>query len=270
MNNQNRIGFFTSSQASRLTGFEKRKMRKSELENFKLENPKSRITTCEIDGLSSKGHTYVEEVFLETLMGRSISTDVKTKPMKWGNLMEVVLFNLLGLGYKMTHKQTIKHHSKEFENIWSGTPDLIAEGIKIGEIKCYEPKKFALLSVCLLKRNVQFFKEQFPDEYWQCVSNAILCKLKVAEIIVYMPYRSELETIIEKIIETNFLEMNGLNPQDYYFMSRDEIDSLPHLPDDSKMSNINSFEFDIPQADIDHLTNQMRTAKEELELKKAA
>lgn len=235
MDNNNRAGFFTSSQMSRLVA------------SLKSGKP------------SQAFFGYIDEVVAERAMGRVVSTEVKTQPMKWGNVMEVVLFNLLGLGYKMTHKQTIKH--PKYSKAWSGTPDLIAEGVKIGEIKSFQPKAFSMLSMCLLKKDVDAFRDEFPKEYWQCVSNAILCGLKRAEIIAYMPYKKELIEIIEQIEDSNFLERNGLDPQDYYFMTRNDIESMPYLPDDSPMSNINSFEFDIPVDDIMLLTKRVIEAE---------
>lgn len=238
MDNKNRIGFFTSSQMSRLAA------------SLKSGKP------------SQAFYGYIDEVICEIEMGRLSSVEVKTVPMKWGNLMEVVLFNLLGMNYKMCHKQTIKHPI--YNDVWSGTPDLISEGVKIGEIKSYQPKNFASMSLCLRKQSIEDFKSNFPKEYWQCVSNAILCDLPRAEIIAYMPYKDELLGIINQVEDTNFLEMNGLDPQDYYFLTQNDIETLPYLPDDSKMSNINSFEFEVPKEDIDLLTKRVEMAKEEL------
>lgn len=199
-------------------------------------------------GKPSAGYyTYIDEVAHSRLMGRPVTTEVKVRAMKWGSLMEVVLFNLLGLDYEMTHKKTIE--SKKYPLDWSGTPDLITPK-KIGEIKAYEPKKFSSLSVCLNKKDIGLFKQNFKQEYWQCVSNAVLCGVKRAEIIVYMPYLSELKEIIQQIEESNFLERNNLDPTDYYFMTRDNLESLAYLPDNSVMSNINSFEFEVPKEDI--------------------
>lgn len=234
MDNTNRSGFATSSQMSRIAA--------------SLKNGKP----------SQAFFGYVEEIIDERFMGRVASTNVKTRPMKWGNLMEIVLFNLLGMDYEMAHKKTIKHH--KYSKIWSGTPDLIAAK-KIGEIKCFEPKAFSSLSRCLLKKDVQLFKDKFPKEYWQCVSNAILCKVQRAEIIAYMPYKSELIKIIDLITSTDFLEDNGLEPNDYYFMTTADIESLPYLPDDSPISNINSFEFEVPMEDQIFLTKRIIEAE---------
>ena len=234
MENKYRNGYFTSSQMSRLAA------------SLKSGKP------------SSAFYTYVDEVFYETQMKRSCNVEVKTVPMKWGNLMECVLFSILGLDYKMTHQQTITHpiYSKN----WSGTPDLIKEGFKIGEIKSFQPKNFAALSLCIAKKDIDLFKSEFPKEYWQCVSNAILCDLPNAEIISYMPYFDELKEIIEKVEDTNFLEANGLNLQDYYFLIQGNIEGLPYLPKESKIENITRFEFEVPQEDKELLTQRVELA----------
>jgi hypothetical protein len=241
MDNSKRTGFFTSSQMSRLTA------------SLKSGKP------------SSAFNTYVNEVYLETQMKRPCNLQVKTIPMKWGNLMECVLFNILGLDYKMTHQQSIKHPI--YSDNWSGTPDLIKEGFKIGEIKSFQPKNFAELSLCIAKKDIDLFKTEFPKEYWQCVSNAVLCELANAEIISYMPYFDELEEIIEKVEDTNFLESNGLNPQDYYFLIQGDIEGLPYLPKDSKIENITRFEFVVPEEDKEFLTKRVELAIESLTLK---
>lgn len=238
MDQNKRIGNFTSSQISRLCGFARNK-----------KDP------------SKAFYGYCREKFLERKMGRPIHKQVKTIPMKWGSLMEVVLFNLLGIEYEMTHKQTIIHPKYNF---YSGTPDLIAP-IKAGEIKSYEPLKFSAMTVCILQEDVQKFKLEYPEEYWQSVSNAVLTKKKRTEIITYMPYKSELLEIIKKVEDENFLESNGLNPSDYYFLGRDDIESLPYLPDDSKMSNVNSFEFELPEEDVVFLLKRIIMAEKEVQ-----
>lgn len=239
MDNSKRHGRFTSSQNHKATA------------SLKSGKP------------SQAYFTYVAEKAVERSMQRTADTKVKVRAMLWGKLMEIVLFNLLGLEYKMVHKQTLVHPDYWF---WSGTPDLKTDK-KIGEIKCYEPKKFGLLSMCLLKKNVALLKENFKEEYWQCVSNACLLGVNRAELIAYMPTKTELKEIIEQVQEGNFLERNGLDPTDYIFwFNENNIESLPYLPDDSPMSSVNSFEFDVPREDIDFLTERLISANEEVEL----
>lgn len=258
MDNSLRIGYPTSSQASRLIGFESRKMTPEEKKEFLKTNPGSRKQNIEIDGFAKPGHTYIEEIAFERLMKRTIKPEVKTQAMKWGSIMEIVLFDLLGLEYEMQHKNTLIHPKYNF---WRGTPDLIVKKVKIGEIKCFEPKKFMQLSIALKNKDLQKLKDDFPEEYWQCVSNAHICEVNRAELITYMPYKSELLEIMKKIDETNFLERHGLNDYDYYFLTEEKIEFLPYLPDDSEVSNINSWEFEIPEEDLQLLENRIIDAE---------
>lgn len=199
---------------------------------------------------------YVEEKSLEKMIGRTSKTQVKTQSMKWGNLMEVVLFDLIGsVQYEMVHKDTLLH--PKYGNFWSGTPDLIVKDKKVGEIKCFEPLHFAKLSKALLSEDIEVIKKEEPAVYWQVLSNALILGVDICEIIAYMPYKNELEEIIEMVEETNFLERNKLNPGDYYFLTRENIESLPYLPDESEFSNINSFEFEVPKEDAEFLTERI-------------
>jgi hypothetical protein len=200
-------------------------------------------------------YTYAKEKKHEKKMGRSGKVEKKVQATKWGSLLEVVLFDLLGLEYSMGHKDTMLH--PEYGEFWSGTPDLIVTDVKAGEIKCPEPARFANLEEALLSEDTEKIKEEDPEAYWQVISNALICGVDRAEIIAYMPYKTELLEIIEKVESTNFLERNGLDPQDYYFLTRNDIESLPYLPDDSPMSNINSFEFEVPKEDAEFLTERI-------------
>ena len=260
MEAEKRTGNFTSSEVYKLIPTGSVPMSKDELVEFKKENPGSKKRNKD-SRFSELGKTYIKEKRNEILMGRSSSVEVNTKPLKWGSLMEVVLFqkNELGLNYRMAHKLTIVHDTiKHF----SGTPDLIELGVKIGEIKSFYPNNFCNLSLCLLEKDIELFKKDFSKEYWQCVSNSILCDVDRAEIIVYMPYYDELIDIIGQVQETNILEANNLNPTDYWFLQNDDINTLPFLPNDSKMSNINRMEFEVPKADKEFLISRIKEASE--------
>lgn len=203
---------------------------------------------------SKSFYTYAEEVAAERFIKRGSKTEVKTQPMKWGSLMEIVLFNNLGMGWTMEHKNTVLH--EKYGHIWSGTPDLVASEI-CAEAKCYEPKKFGLLSLCLSKKNVEELKSKFKEEYWQVVSNAVLTKKKRAMIIAFMPTRSELEKIFDKIENSDFLIDNGLIPSDYFFFTKENIESFPYLDDDSGVDSIQSFEFEVPSEDVVFMTKRI-------------
>lgn len=239
MNNTYRRGFFTSSQNHRLIAYERGKQL----------------------GFNAKGHTYIEEVFIERIIGRVIDAEIDVISTKWGSLMEIVLFQLLDLGWTMTHKQTDRH--PKHKNYWSGTPDFVAVD-KIAEAKCFYIKNFVKLSLCLLKQDIQIFKKEFPKEYWQCVSNAAIKDKNKAVIIAFMPTKKQLEKVIEDII--NICEQNGLDIGKYYFIDRNDIESMPYLPEDSKLDNINMFEFVVPKEDLRLL--ESRIIKAEIEVQK--
>jgi len=237
LDNTKRNGNFTSSEIHRLCGFDRSGKKPSAI-----------------------FYSYVNEKHGEIDMNRSIKVQDKSKTSKWGLLMEVVLFNHLGLNYAMKSQDTIV--SDKYEH-FSGTPDLISED-KIGEIKCYYPLKFYNLTKCLLKKDVELLKKEFKAEYWQCVSNAILADKKKVELITFMPKYKELIDIIIEITETDFLTRNGLEEKDFYFILNDDIETLPYLPDDSKMESINRFEFEVPKEDVDFLLERIEMANLEL------
>ena len=258
MEEEKRIGNFTSSEIYKLIPMGSVPMTKEELAEYKILNPKSRKRNKDA-GFSDLGKTYIKQKRNELLMNRTSSVQINTKPLKWGSLMEVVLFQKkeLGLDYRMAHKLTIIHDKIPH---FSGTPDLIQLGVKIGEIKSYYPDNFCNMSLCLLQKDIELFKSEFPKEYWQCISNAILCDVDRAEIIVFMPYKDELIDIIEQVEQTNLLEGNNLNPTDYWFLANDDIETLPFLPNDSKIKNINRFEFEVPKNDKEFLISRIKEA----------
>lgn len=237
MDNSKRTGFATSSQMHRVCA------------SLKNGNP------------SQAFFGYAEEVAGERFSERPSSTEVKTQPIKWGSLMEIVLFNKLGIGWTMEHKNTIIH--EEFAEIWSGTPDLIADKI-CAEVKCYGPKKWASMAMCMDKGDINLIKEKYTEEYWQVVSNAILSKKDKAMLICFMPKKAELLQVFKDVEETDFLIDNNLDPKDYYFLNEDNIESFPYLNDDAKVDSIQSIEFDVPMQDKIFLLGRIEAFENEV------
>lgn len=200
-------------------------------------------------------------------MGCCLDADgAYSQPMAWGNFMELVIFNLLGIEYKIASKQTFLHpvHGE----FWSGSADLIVPNIKIGEIKCYQKKKFAQYTDALIKEvsheftlsdKIESIKKDFPEEYWQLVSNAVIQQVPNAEAITYMPFESEMIGIKE--LANDFA---GDDAWKYRFITEKPLEQLPVLKDGGYYNNINKFEFEVPKEDIEHLTNQMILASKEL------
>ncbi|MGB0896901.1 MAG: hypothetical protein ACPGRW_06235 [Flavobacteriaceae bacterium] len=218
------------------------------------------------DGSPSQAfYTYVEQTAKEKLIGRSLGTQVISAPLKWGSLMECVVFNALpGFHYSMTHKNTILHPKKG--HIWSGTPDLIAKE-KVGEIKCFYLEQYISFALALKSKDIEKIKKEFPLPYWQLVSNCIICKKKVGELIGFIPKKSQLEQILIAIEDTDFLINNGLNPSDYYFFRPENIESFNYMPDDCKLDNMTTFEFEIPMEDKIFLIKKFKEFEKEVNKK---
>lgn len=227
--NINRIGNFTSSEIYKLM-------------------TKSR----DGKGIGAPGFTYIEEKRIERKLGRSISMDVSNRSMIWGKFMEARVFDLLPFGYELCSTKTVLH-----PNIpeWAGTPDLIFHGQKVADIKCFEPKNFAQFADVLMDKDPELFKSEYPKEYWQLVSNAIIAGVDKAESILYMPYLSELEAIRE------MAEMyDGEDQWQYMFIANSPASQLPYLPDGGYYKNLICFDFTVPISDIEELHDRVRAA----------
>lgn len=224
MNNENRRGRFTSSNI------------------FKL------IPEGTFHGFQKPAITYIKDKQIEIRMKRCLDVGGYSQTAAWGEFMEMVIFNLLGLEYKISSKETKLHPDKLLSRYWSGSCDLEVPGIKIGEIKCYQPKNFALYSDALLKKDIEVLKKDFKQEYWQMVSNAAIHQVKRAEAIAYMPYESEMEDIRDLAAS-----YEGADMWKYRFIYEKPSSELAVLPNDGYYCNVNNFEFKVPQEDIDLL-----------------
>lgn len=255
--NEERIGRFTSSQMYRLMPQGKVKMTPEELAEFKLANPKSKATT-RIGGFSQLGETYIRDKQIERRMGATIDEGGYSRYGAWGNFMELVVFSHLKLRYDISSQKTTSHPT--LGEYWSGSCDLRIIDTKgdivgISEIKCYWRKNFALYADCLMKKDINLFREEFPKEYWQIISNAIIHNVDVGEAIVYMPYISEMEEIKELAND-----YEGENKWHYRFIAEEPNYKLPCLPDGGYYENIYTFEFKIPKSDKDYMISRIKEA----------
>ena len=231
--NKERIGSFTSSEIYKLI---KKGTGKNEF--------------------SAPGLTYIEEKQLEIKLGRSIGVDAYSQAMAWGSFMELYVFSLIGTEYIITSNETDAHPTIKG---WAGSKDLIVLGKKVSDIKCYQPKNFAQYTNALLKCDVENIKNNFPKEYWQLVSNAIINDVPNAEAITFMPYESELEDIRE--MAANY---DGGDQWKYRFIAEADKSALPYLPDGGYYKNLNIFEFEISLEDKIILTERVKLAIKEL------
>jgi hypothetical protein len=237
MNNKNRQGRFTSSQMFRLLG------------------------------TPAVKKTYIKDINIERKMQRCLDVGSYSQSMAWGRYMETRVFQLMDKSYTMVSKETIVHPEKELEMFWSGSPDLIAfnkkgDAEKVSEVKCFYPKAFSELTDAILSKDIEQLKACHKGkEYWQVVSNAILCGVDTAEIISYMPKKSEMIEIRDDV--SNF---EGEDLWQYRFIVERSDAELPVLNDHGFYDSLNVFTFEVPMEDKVKLTEAVINASSELEI----
>jgi hypothetical protein len=208
-----------------------------------------------IENLGAPFKTYVEEKEMEHKLGRSITTENNARSTAWGTLVEEQAFSKMDLKYSLVSKERFYH--KEFKKYWSGMPDILTDDI-VGDIKC----PYTLKSFCKLVKNmgsVETFKENHSDYYWQLVSNAILCGKDEAMLIVYVPFKEDLEDIKE-LARTKGEELDNR----FAFINWATDEDLPYLIKGNHYNDINTLTFKIPQEDKDMLTDRVKMAVNQL------
>lgn len=216
---------------------------------------------------SAPGLTYIKEKRMEKLLGRSADDiEVYSRAIAWGNIMEKFAWLNHFKDWSLISNDYRFHPS--LGDVWSGIPDLEKPHF-IGEIKCYQLKKFALYSDCLMRCNISGshieLKNEFPQEYWQIVSNAVINNVEYGVAISFMPYREELKLIQEAIEETDILDKFDFDPWKYRFLTELDVDELPYIEKGGYFKNVTTYSFVVPEEDKKLLYDRVITAKEYLE-----
>jgi hypothetical protein len=203
--------------------------------------------------------SYIEELNIEREMGIHLGNETSARPLDWGKHCEQFAFDHISTEYIITSDITTAHPTLPF---WVGSADGYKEDT-VFDLKCPMTRKsfFGLVAGDNIRSMIDgFTRNEFKYKahtdaekyYWQLVSNAIILGKKYAELIVYMPYQSELLTIKEAA-------------KDFYNWIHYSADiELPYLPDGGKFQNINIIRFEVPQSDIDLLTECVTEASKYL------
>lgn len=217
--------------------------------------------------------TYIQECNMERRLGRSLTDEVNARPLMWGKIGEIVVFFYLPLDYTLTSDQTIVHPEYSF---WAGSKD----GHKLNtvfDIKSpYTHKSFCQLVQPLYdglegmdamnairngytdNNGMYHAKHKDGDKFYaQLVSNACIDNVDYAELIVFMPYRSQLDAFRKIATEVPTDQLYK-----YYFIAMGQDDELPFLIDGGYYNNINTIRFKIPDEDRELLTKKVREAGE--------
>lgn len=236
LNNVERIGNFTSSKIVSLT-----------------KNGKAK------DTFGAPFYTYVEETNFERELNRALGNEMNAPALKWGKLLEKRVFELLPIEYRLCSDETIEHRKIK---CWAGSPDCTLGEDIVGDVKC----PLTLKSFCTLVRPlilglegmdaINWIRENHSDGekyFWQLVSNACITGAKKCQLIVYVPYRSELEAI-------RLLAREQPGNKLYSIINSDDGE-LPYLQDGGYYKNLNIIEFPVTEFDKNFLTQRVEAAE---------
>ena len=260
LNNEIRIGRFTSSQIHRLCGAGKREMTEAELAARPKKGTGSKTTTIEdYSILSDEAKNYIAEKNIERKIGRSLFLEKQTRATLTGHYLEQRVHDMLPTSYRLIGKKSLAHPQHPY---WVGSPDNdCAKESVVGDTKCYEPKAFTEYVDCLSKNDIALFKSEFPQQYWQLLSNACILGMDNIEAIVYIPYFSELEEIRQSVLDLDAED----EKKKYGFIAYSHYNELSWIADGCGYKNLNIFRFVAPQEDKTFLTNRVLSASKLLE-----
>jgi len=205
--------------------------------------------------------TYLEEKRFAKKMKAPMSQESNARPLVWGKFLEGYAFELL-IDYELTSRDTIVH--PEIDK-WSGTPDGVCKDI-VFDIKCpYTRKSFCKLAeiiseVTTLDIKVAKLKKEYPEYYWQLISNTVLTNKPKCELIVYLPKQRELEAIREKANQNGDIELETK----IFWIVNSLDDDLPHQPNESEYQSMYRLEFEAPESDKEQLKQEILKSIKEI------
>jgi hypothetical protein len=233
------------------------------------------FTSSEIGALMASGKakgslgvpalTYIEEKNFERKSGRALSEECDARPLVWGRVCErYVTSQLLGGEYTVTSQVTIEHPTID---CWKGSPDGKKSDTVI-EIKCPKTLKsfFKMVEafeggLCESDQLARFrgISKDTEKYYWQLVSNAVLLGTPYAELILFCPYKSELDNL--RAVASSHAQI-GENTSWIVFARYEE---LPYVLDGGAYKNLYKFRFLVPTDDKDALEERVLECKELLQ-----
>lgn len=212
------------------------------------------ITSSQIHrvvGAPKTKETYLKQIRYERKMKTILSKDGNARSLVWGKFCEKRVYDLLPLEYRLTSQNTLTH--KEFD-YWRGSPDGVTTDL-VFDIKCpYTRLSFCELAEICINENIELFKKEYPEYYWQLVSNAILTNKKLAELVVYLPNQSELVDIREMAMHCDDLELITK----IYWIANGIDEDIPHQPNESDYKNLYQFKFEVLESEKEFLTEKIK------------
>ena len=198
--------------------------------------------------------TYCRQKAREKRLFRSITNDASSKPTSWGKYMEKRAFSKLDIDYSLTSDVTTEHPT--IPN-FAGS----ADGLKFDEertvfdIKC----PFTLTSFCDLIECTtdEMLLKEFPEYFYQLIANSMIHNAKWCELIVYVPYLSELSDIrLGCKYDDDYNSIKWIEFAENY--------ELPYIHPRSEYKDLNILRFEAKQEYKDALTERLLMANERI------
>lgn len=254
INNKLRIGNFTSSEIVALMSLGKRPMTAEELAARPKSGKGSKTTLVEdVTVMGAAALTYIKDKKRERKLGRCLDTESNARPLTWGKLLEKRAFDLLGLEYKLTSTETDVHPEIPY---WSGSKDGLRFGEKKAVIDFKAPitlRSFCDYVECADMAEIRANHSDGESHYWQLVSNACINGCDHAELIIYMPYYSEIQAIRDLA-----QQQSSEDVYKYYWIGSSHDDDVPFIPDGCEAyKNLYVFPFEIPREDKELLKKRV-------------
>ena len=160
-----RLGYFSSS------------------ENWKL------IGTGRKNTFTDVGLTYIKNKLGEKMSGIPVESQ-DSKATIWGKTYEPMAREWYCKRFGMVVDEVGFMTHPAIKN-FGGSPDGLTYKVGSGdnagilEIKC--PEVYANHINHLRIKSVEYFKDEFPQKYWQCVSNMVVCGLNYSDFVSFDP-----------------------------------------------------------------------------------
>ena len=197
--------------------------------------------------------TYCRQKAREKRLFRSITNDASSKPTSWGKYMEKRAFSKLDIDYSLTSDVTTEHPT--IENFAGSTDGLkFDDGRTVFDIKC----PFTLTSFCDLIECTtdEMLLKEFPEYFYQLIANAMIHNTKWCELIVYVPYLSELSDIRLGVKYEDNKQLQWIEYAEDY--------ELPYIHPRSEYKDLNILRFEAKQEYKDALTERLLMANERI------
>lgn len=227
----------------------------------------SKVSLLLVDGKGEMGFgagaiTYLNNKKKELEFGRGLELPIHKWEMLWGKMFEPFVHWQLGNDYELVIDKTTLHPKY---SQWSGSQDfnILSDGVKIGiaELKCYQMSNHFDYVKVLQQQNTEVFKKEYPECYWQILSNCIIHGVNIGEAIAFMPTEEQLIEMRDLLENSDYIEKQLKDDAWKYrqFHEKDLYD-LPFIPKHSDFPSMVKFRFEVPIKDMVLLTKKVTDA----------